>query len=99
ASLSNGEVDIITNLTSERLKEIESMPGLKAGAVPSVRNLFVGIDTRKGPFTDVRARQALNHAIDKEALIEVVMGGYAIENASACTQTLFGAAPVEPYEY
>jgi peptide/nickel transport system substrate-binding protein len=99
ASLSNNEVDIITNLTAERLEEIKSTPGLKAETVPSVRNVFVGIDTRKGPFTDVRARQALNHAIDKQALIEVVMGGYAIENASACTQTLFGASKVEGYEY
>lgn len=99
ASLSNHEVDIITNLSAERLAEIEGVPGLKAATVPSVRNVFVGIDTRKGPFTDLRARQALNHAVDKEALIEVIMGGHAIENASACTQTLFGAAEVEPYEY
>lgn len=99
ASLTNHEVDIITNLSAERLEEIKSTAGLKAEVVPSVRNLFVGIDTRKGPFTDVRARQALNHAIDKQALIEVVMGGYAIPNASVCTQTLFGAAKVDPYEY
>lgn len=99
ASLSNHEVDIITNLTAERLEEIKATPGLKAGVVPSVRNVFVGIDTRKGPFTDVRARQALNYAIDKKALIDVVMGGYAIENASVCTQTLFGAAKVDAYEY
>src|SRR5690606_13236346 len=99
ASLSNHEVDIITNLTAERLEEIKGSPGLKAEAVPSVRNLFVGLDTRKGPFTDIRVRQAVNYAIDKEALIDVVMGGYAIENSSVCTQTLFGAAPVEPYAY
>src|SRR5690606_37182246 len=99
ASLVNGEVDIITNLSGERVAEIENTPGVKAASVPSVRNVFVGIDTRKGPFTDLRARQALNHAIDKQALIDVILGGHAIENASACTQTLFGAAEVEPYEY
>jgi peptide/nickel transport system substrate-binding protein len=99
ASLSNGEVDIITNLTAERLEEIKTIPGLKAEAVPSVRNIFVGLDTRKGPFTDLLVRQAVNHAVDKKALIEVVMGGYAIENASVCTKTLFGAAPIAPYEY
>jgi peptide/nickel transport system substrate-binding protein len=99
ASLSNHEVDIITNLTAERLEEIKSVPGLKAEAVPSVRNLFVGLDTRKGPFTDLRVRQAVNYAIDKKALIDVVMGGYAIENSSVCTQTLFGAAPVAAYDY
>src|SRR5690606_20442289 len=98
AALSNREVDIITNLSAERLEEIKNTPGLKHGAVPSVRNVFVGLDTRKGPFTDLRVRQAVNHAVDKQALIDVVMGGYAIENASVCTQTLFGAAEVAPYE-
>ena len=33
------------------------------------------------------------------ALIEGIMGGYAAENASVCTQTLFGATPVDPYPY
>src|SRR5690606_31635922 len=98
-SLSYREVYIITILTTGRVVEIKSPPGLNADTVPSVRNVFVGIDTRKGPFTDLRARQALNHAVDKQALIDVIMGGHAIENASACTQTLFGAASVEPYEY
>jgi len=99
ASLNNREVDIISNLTAERVKEIEAIPGLKVEAVPSVRNMFVGLDTFKGPFMDLKVRQAVNHAIDKQALIEVVMGGYAIENASACTQTLFGATKVASYEY
>ena len=99
ASLNNREVDIISNLTSERVAEIEKIEGLKVEAVPSVRNMFVGLDTMKGPFTDIRVRQAVNHAVDKEALIEVVMGGYAIENASVCTQTLFGAAQLPAYEY
>lgn len=99
ASLSNGEVDIIANLSAERVEEVKSNPALKVEVVPSVRNLFVGLDTRKGPFTDIRVRQAVNYAVDKKALIDVVMGGYAIENASPCTQTLYGASEVDPYPY
>lgn len=99
ASLVNGEVDIIANLTGERADEISQNPDLKVAAVPSVRNLFMGMDTRKPPFDDLRVRQAMNHAVDKEALIEVIMGGYAVPNASVCTQTLFGAAEIDPFEY
>lgn len=99
ASLQNGEVDIIANLTAERVKEIESNPAMKWGAVASVRNMFVGLNTREKPFDDVRVRYALNHAVDKQALIDIVMGGHAIENASVCTQTLFGATPVDPFPY
>lgn len=99
ASLVNGEVDIIANLTAERAGEVEANPALKVAGVPSARNMFVGLDTRRPPFDDLRVRQAMNHAVDKQALIEVILGGFAIENASVCTQTLFGAAPVEPFAY
>ena len=99
ASLKNGEVDIITNLTSERVQEIESDPNLKWGGVHSARNMFVGMQTKEPPFDDVRVRQAMNYAVDVEALIEVMMGGHAFGNASVCTQTLFGAVEVEPFGY
>ena len=99
ASLKNGEVDIITNLTSERVQEIESDPSLKWGGVNSARNMFVGMQTREPPFDDLRVRQAMNYAVDVDALIEVLMGGHARYNASVCTQTLFGAVEVEPFGY
>jgi peptide/nickel transport system substrate-binding protein len=99
ASLRNGEVDIIANLTSERADEIKKLPNLKIGQVNSVRNMFVGMNTKVKPFDDLRVRQALNYAVDKKALIDVVMGGYAVANSSVCTLTLFGATPVKEYEY
>ena len=99
ASLKNGEVDIITNLTSERVQEIEGDPNLKWGGVHSARNMFVGMQTKEPPFDDLRVRQAMNYAVDVDALIEVLMGGHAFSNASVCTQTLFGAVEVEPFGY
>ncbi|WP_306118047.1 MULTISPECIES: ABC transporter substrate-binding protein [unclassified Roseitalea] len=99
ASLRNGEVDIIANVTAERVEEIKGDPGLKIGTVPSVRNMFVGMQTAEPPFDDVRVRRALNHAVDKQALIDVIMGGFGRQNASVCTQTLFGAAEMPLFDY
>lgn len=99
ASLQSGEVDIITNLTAERVKEIEGNPDLKWAGVHSVRNMFVGMQTKEPPFDDVRVREAMNLAVDVEALVEVIMGGHGFVNASVCTQTLFGATEVDPFGY
>ncbi len=99
ASLKNGEVDIIANLTAERAKEIDALPSLQWKGVHSVRNMFVGLNTRKKPFDDLRVRQAVNHAVDVEALVEVVLGGHAFVNPSVCTETLFGWSKVAPYAY
>jgi len=99
ASLKNGEIDIMSNLSAERVAEIEREPGLAWAGVNSVRNMFVGMQTAEPPFDDVRVRRAMNHAVDVEALVEVIMGGHAVPNTSVCTQTLFGATEVEPYGY
>jgi peptide/nickel transport system substrate-binding protein len=47
----------------------------------------------------VRVRRALNHAVDRQALVDVIMGGHAVVNSSVCTQTLFGWHRVPGYEY
>ena len=38
---------------------------------------FLILNTREGPFKDVRVRQAINYAIDKEALVKDVLQGTA----------------------
>jgi peptide/nickel transport system substrate-binding protein len=38
---------------------------------------FLILNTREGPFKDVRVRQAVNYAIDKEALVKGVLQGTA----------------------
>ena len=100
AALKAGEVDIIVNVAPERVAEIEADPLLAVGAVRSVRNVFVGMNTFEPPFDDVRVRHALNHAVDKDALIDAVLLGRAYENPSVCSGAIVGHDPeLESFEY
>ena len=39
---------------------------------------FVGLNTRKKPLDSIPVRQALNHAVDKSAIINSVLAGLAV---------------------
>jgi ABC-type transport system substrate-binding protein len=45
---------------------------------PAIRDLYIAINTKRGPLADVRVRRALNHAIDVSTLLETVMAGRGV---------------------
>ena len=62
---------------------------------------FLILNAKEGPFADKRARQAVNYAIDKKALVEQILQGTA-EVAAGPTPPAFSWAyndKLEPYPY
>ena len=57
------------------------------------------MNTQKPPFDDVRVRQAMNYAVDKDQLVNVVFRGYASVMDAPIAAPAFGYAPQEPYSY
>ena len=45
---------------------------------PAIRDLYIAINTTRGPLADVRVRRALNHAVDVETIIASLLGGNGI---------------------
>jgi peptide/nickel transport system substrate-binding protein len=76
-ALKAGEVDIIDRVPGEQLAQIEADPNLMIHRKVGVVNTFIGINCSKKPFDNVKVRQALNHAIDKEGIIKSILGGTA----------------------
>jgi peptide/nickel transport system substrate-binding protein len=55
---------------------------------------------KTGPLTDVRVRQALNYAVDKQALADVLLRGLAKVASQPAASSAYGYNPaVEPYAY
>lgn len=72
-----GEFDVIRNLTAATYRQVQRSPELKAEfhSVPLLRTVWINMRNDKPPFNDRRVRLAFNHAIDKQALVEVALGG------------------------
>ncbi len=87
--LQGGEVDLIDFVPLSQLAAIGSQPNLKSQAFTIAQMTFLMLNNAQKPLDDVKVRQALNYATDKEAIIKTVYFG----------QATFANAPIPPGMY
>ncbi len=88
AALQAGEVQFITPVPPQMFPIVQRDNRLEAKSAPSILARYVAMNTMKSPFNDVRVRQAMNYAVDKDAYVKVVMGGYGAPLRSAYPEGL-----------
>lgn len=96
AGVLSGEFDLITNLFPE---DMATVP--KFAAVEGLEHPFISLDAMSGPTKDVRVRQALNYAVDKESLASELFGGFAqVDTCQILSPSWLGYnESLEPYPY
>ncbi|MEC8553188.1 MAG: ABC transporter substrate-binding protein, partial [Pseudomonadota bacterium] len=72
AALLSGEVDIIQDVPVQDLGRVADTAGLKVVTAAQNRVIFFGVDNAEGPTSDVRVRQAMNMAINRDAIKAIV---------------------------
>lgn len=77
AALLAGEVDIIAELPASAIRQVEASRNAQVAKVNGTRTFFVALNTAKAPYSDIRVRRALNHALDKNAIIQRILAGTA----------------------
>jgi peptide/nickel transport system substrate-binding protein len=103
ASLKTGRADIITLVPFSDFPGISADSNLDVLGQPGMRGMYFQINTIKydNPTRDKRVRQALNYAVDKDALIKVILGGHGAKlNGSIVAPGYFGYDPqLQPYPF
>lgn len=74
ALLETGEVDIVERVPPEALQTIDALDEASVMKPPSMFSINMEI-VLKGPMKDPRVREALNLAVDREGMIEGILGG------------------------
>lgn len=100
AALLAGEVDIIQALPPELISTLEQTPGIQVLTVPGTQPKWVELNVNAPPFDDVRVRQALNYAVDRELIIEAIYGGNAVALPGPLSPfNNYVNQSLQPYEY
>ncbi len=92
AEFESGNVDVLLVPEGEtRQWEQTDERRARLVSVPALRLFYVGINTTRGPLADPRVRQALNLAIDREAILAQLIGGRGRLAAGVIPPALPGA--------
>ncbi|MDP9497750.1 MAG: ABC transporter substrate-binding protein [Actinomycetota bacterium] len=81
--LQSGQVQWTDNLPPQQVASLQSGGGLTLGRTPSTDYWYFAANQRRKPFDDVRVRQALAFAIDREAVVQAATFGAATVNQTA----------------
>jgi peptide/nickel transport system substrate-binding protein len=76
--LEAGDVDMALDLAIQDVERLRTNSDLRVEEGVGSRQYYITMNNAKAPLDDVRVRQALNHAVDKEGIIQAVfLGRYA----------------------
>jgi peptide/nickel transport system substrate-binding protein len=100
ADLKTGKADLIRDVPPDQTDSVQGDSGTKVLSVPTERVGYLYINAEAGPTKDVRVRQAIAYAIDREALISALFEGYADPVSIVGAPPVFGYTDqVEGYPY
>jgi peptide/nickel transport system substrate-binding protein len=76
SAMISGEIDLLLTTTPGEYERLAKADNVKALRTPSGQFLNINLGCDQKPFNDARVRQALALAVDREATVGFVAGGY-----------------------
>jgi len=94
-----GDVDIAYQPPSPDIPRLEADPGVELHSVPSTRIMHIALNNTLEPLDDYRVRQALNYAVDSQAIAESILMGAGTPNDAPLPDVFFGYQSIGEYDY
>jgi len=95
----SGELDIATNVPPNQVEPLKRTKGMSVKLFPQMRFDYVYYNHARKPFNDLRVRQALNYAIDHQAILKSVLFGYGSLAGSMLPPMLYWNNQLKPYAF
>lgn len=99
AVMKTGEAHFTNPVPYEQIDVLKSNDKLDIVVSPSIIARYMSINVLEKPFDNIKVRQALNYAINKEALIKVAYNGYAEVATGVVPPLVEFSKQFKAYEY
>lgn len=76
AALLRKEVDVTSAVGQRRINSLRGLPGLSLDSRTGLNLAFLSLNNERPPLDDVRVRQAIARAVDRDLLVESILGGH-----------------------
>lgn len=98
--LEQGSIHILEYPDPENLEAIRSNRDFILIEKPGMNVGYIAMNTKKPPLDDVRVRRAVNHAVNKQAIVERLYNGLAVVAKNPIPPTIWGYNDaIVDYEY
>lgn len=96
-----GQLDLATNFPENDAVRIASRKDSRIVSAPTNRLCFFFVRVADGPLSDPRIRQAVNHAIDRQELVDAVLAGFGGQVAASVfpAHIPWSDHTLQPYAY
>lgn len=99
AVMQTGEADFAFSIPFEQAAVLKASPKVDLIDGPSIIQRYVSFNTQVKPFNDPKVRQAINYAINKDALAKVAFAGYAVPAQGVVPPGVDFAEKLGPWPY
>lgn len=100
ADLRTGKADLIRDVPPDQAAAVEGGSGIKLLSSPTERVGYLYINAEAGPTKDMRVRQAIAYAIDRQGIVDALLEGYGAPVSIIGAEPIFGYTDqVEGYPY
>ncbi|WP_241593145.1 glutathione ABC transporter substrate-binding protein GsiB [Rosenbergiella epipactidis] len=100
AMLQTGEADFAYPIPYEQAPRLKANSKLEVVSWPSIMQRYISLNVTQKPFDNPKVREALNYAINREALAKVAFAGYATPATGIVPPAIADAQhyPAIPYD-
>ena len=99
ALLRTGEADIVLNIPVQDIVALKADPNVVVEIIPTLTMSIPQWSVKAGPFKDVRVRKAANLAVNRQEILQKVLGGAGVIPRSSISQGIWGAVELPPMPY
>jgi len=101
AELKTGGVDLAVGIGPADMAGLDASPDTKSLQATSVQMMRIGpYPDKGGPLANIQVRQAMNYAVDWDAIVKTILGGLGKRDTIIVPPEAFGSDPsIKPYPY